>query len=173
MKATREQLKALMKELLVEILSEGLGALPASGRPTSTQRAPIVGAVTEQRLSSGRRKPQFDPRLDTPLSNGRIPSDALKDAVMRESGGNPVLADILADTARTTLPTQLSHGDAMGQPTPGGSLSMAGSHAPIQQEHFEGDPAEIFGLGGQMRDDGSSHWADLAFMSPGGPAGKK
>jgi hypothetical protein len=66
------------------------------------------------------------------------------------------MADILADTAMTTLPMQLGH----EPPTHSGG----GSHGIVQQEQFHGDPTEVFGAGGHMREDGSSHWADLAFM---------
>lgn len=164
MKASRDQLKALMKELLIEILSEGLGNVQPARPSVPTGR--IAGTQMEQRLANGRRKPQFDPRLDSPVG-GRMPTDALKEAVKRGSGGNPIMADILADTAMTTLPSQLSQGDSMGQPMVGGRMSVTRDHAPTQQEQFHGDPAEVFGLGGQMREDGSSHWADLAFMSVG------
>lgn len=167
MKASRDQLKALMKELLLEILSEGLPiAQPGMVRmpvPPSPGRPPIQ---TERRLGNGRRSPQFDPRLDTPVG-GRTPTDHLKETIRRESGGNPIMADILADTAMTTLPSQLSQGDSMGQPMAGGPMPMSRDHVPNQQEQFHGDPAEIFGMGGEMRADGSSHWADLAFMGTG------
>lgn len=152
MKATRDQLKSLVKELLLEILQEGLGAqqgVPRPVVPEGRKRVPQQG---------GRQRPTFDPRLDTPLAGGRQPTDLLKEAVRVEAAGNPVLADILADTAMTTLPTQLSHGDSMGRPSPGGAAP-----ALAQQEQFHGDPSEIF-AGGEVRNDGSSHWADLAFM---------
>lgn len=168
MKASREQLKALMKEIFLEILSEGLPIAvttqPGMVRPPAPGRPPISGMQAEQR-SGGRRRPTFDPRLDSPVGNGRTPTDALKEAITREAHGNPIMADILADTAMTTLPSQLSHGDSMGQPGLGGPMPSR-DHMPGQQEQFHGDPAEIFG-GGQPREDGSSHWADLAFMGPG------
>ena len=172
MKTSRDQLKALMKEILIEILSEGLGNVPAP-RANPMPRTPggPTGRVNEQRQAQpGRRRPDFDPRLDTPVG-ARTPTDALKEAVKREAGGNPIMADILADTAMTTLPTQLGAGDSMGQPMVGNGVqaSLSRNHAPTQQEQFHGDPAEIFGEAAQMREDGSSHWADLAFM----PSGKK
>lgn len=168
MKASRDQLKALMRELLIEILAEGL-PIGQTGtgmvRPPAPGRAPIQ--AEGRRLANGRRQPQFDPRLDTPVG-GRTPTDHLKETIRRESGGNPIMADILADTAMTTLPSQLSNGDSMGGGMPGGPApAMMGQHAPNQQEQFHGDPSEVFGFGGQMREDGSSHWADLAFMGTG------
>lgn len=145
MKTTRDQLKALVKEILVEVLQEGIGQQRQARRAVPPTQVP--------------RRSTFDPRLDVPLQGGRRPTDFLKEAVKRESGGNAVLADILADTALTTLPTQLSHGDSMGRPVASGA-------APTQQEQFVGDVADVFGEGAEMRADGSSHWADLAFMAP-------
>jgi len=155
MKATRDQLKSLVRELLVEILQEGLG--PSVGSPAAR---PVAEGSRRPRLAQqgGRQRPTFDPRLDTPLGGGRQPTDALKEAVRMEAGGNPILADILADTAVTTLPEQMSHGDTMGHPAPGAAAPRL-----AQQEQFRGDPTEIF-AGGEVRDDGMSHWADLAFM---------
>lgn len=163
MKASREQLKALMRELLLEILSEGLGNLAQPGMRAPAR--PIAGSQTEQRLPAGRRRPTFDPRLDSPVAGGRTPTDALKEAIRRKAGGNPIMADILADTAMTTLPDQLAKGDNMGQPSPGGPMpgGIGG------QEQFHGDPMEVFGLNNEGREEGSSYWADLAFM----PSGKK
>lgn len=157
MKASRDQLKALVRSLMIEILSEGLGNLgvgPVPGLP-----APIG----EHRLANGRRKPAFDARLDTPLVGGRQPTDALRHAIHAESGGNPMMAAILADTARTTLPSQLSGGDAMGMPSEGVGHSASRI---VQQEQFAGNPDDIF-EGAAVRPDGSSHWADLAFMGSG------
>lgn len=165
MKTSRNQLKALMKELLIEILSEGLGNVQRAPSPASDQVS-VASAVSEHRLAGGRRKPTFDPRLDTPLVGGRKPTDALKDTILNESRGNPIIADILADTAMTTLPNQLASGDRMGMPSEGSSVSLSALHDKSPgagQEQFSGDPAEVFS-GGVARADGTSHWADLAFM---------
>lgn len=167
MKTSRDQLKALMKEILVEILNEGLGgvsASPSAGRPQQASGRPTVGEQT-QRQGNGRRKPAFDPNLDTRVTGGFSPSNTLKEAIRIEAGGNPLMADILADTAMKTLPTQLANGDRMGQPSVGSSMSPSsfGGSPGAGQEQFNGDPAEMF-EGGAARSDGSSHWADLAFM---------
>lgn len=143
MKTTREQLKAMIKELLLEVLREGLDA-----QVSAKAAAP--------------RRPTFDPRLDTPVAHVRKPTDALRETIKRESAGSSVMAAILSDTAQTTLPTQLSHGDSMGIAGSAGFGSR--DRAPVQQEQFEGDPAEIFGAGARQRPDGSTHWAELAFM---------
>jgi hypothetical protein len=169
MALSRAELKMVIKECLIELLSEGLGNVQSSAsRPPAPGRVPINGAIREQRTANGRRRPDFDPKLDTPLQGGRQATNALKEAIKRESGGNPMMAAILADTAMTTLPTQLSNGDSMGSPAAGssGTSPISREHAPNQQEQFTGNPDEIF-EGATPRADGSSHWADLAFMGPG------
>jgi len=134
MKTTRDQLKALVKECLLEILSEGLGSV-----------APKRQAVTE---SVGRPVVRPKPRtssLDQPV---RQQSDALKRAIIAESGGNPALAEILADTAATTLQTMLANDRPGAPPPPTGTAerAVAGS-----------TPEELFG------EDTTSRWANLAF----------
>lgn len=144
MKTSREQLKALIKELLVEVLAEGLGQ----------QVRPSVGTVGQQAVSETRRRTsavnhsrprQFDPNLDTPVVKLK---DHIADAVRREAGGNPLMANILADTARTTLPTMMEHGR---------QDTGAGQHRIVQQEQINGTPEEVFG------EEVASKWADLAF----------
>jgi hypothetical protein len=152
MALSRAELKLVVKECLLEILSEGLGTVAPQARPQPS-RNPINGSIREQR----NRRPTFDPRLDTPVKGA---SNDLKEAIKRGSGGNPMLADMLADTAMTTLPSQLSGGDSMGMPSPGGG----GIGKIAQQEQFSGSPEEVFGEAAMPRSDGSSHWADLAFM---------
>ena len=140
MKMNREELKSLIKECIVEVLTEGLGSAPAQrqsvqmeGRRGGTAKVPV-----QQRSS----KQRFDPRLDTPV--------ALKDIIKKEAGGNPLMESIFSDTARTTLQEQLS-----AERSPGGG-GGAGSRI-SQQEQFHGDPEEVFG------EEAASKWASLAF----------
>src|SRR5271157_3355194 len=113
MVVSKAELKAIVKQCLVEILNEGLGNLQSSvGR--SNGRPSLRGAVQEGHQMNGKKKHDFDPGLDAPLAGGRIPTDVLKQAIKQEAGGNVILANILADTAMTTLPTQLASGDKMG-----------------------------------------------------------
>jgi hypothetical protein len=141
-KLNRSELKAIVKVCLLEILSEGLGTV--SSAPST------VPNVREHRTTAPRRTPAFDPKLDTPVSAARFNSQ-LQESIKRNSGGNPILADMLADTAMTTLQEQVEPG-------------AGGSHI-SQQEQFSGTPDEVFGDVAAPRADGSSHWADLAFMS--------
>ena len=158
----------LVKECLLEILSDGLGSgLQESvnrGHASQPRQHMGLGRLSSEqhaRLPGNRNRPVFDPNLDTPIGNRPPPTSALKEAIKREAGGNSVLADILADTAATTLQAQLNAGD--GGPS-AGSMSPGGG-----QEQFHGNPDEVFGPAATMRADGSSHWADLAFA----PSNKK
>jgi hypothetical protein len=161
MALTRSELKLLIKDILVEILSEGLGNVQAAAsRPLPPGRAPIQGSMREGRQNgNGRRKPDFDARLDTPLSGGRKPTEMLREQIKANSGGNPIMAAILADTAVTTLPKLV--GDrklgASSLEESGGS----GSSRPLPQvEQINGTPEEVFG------EETASRWADLAFAAP-------
>jgi len=160
MKASREQLKSIMRELFIEILGEALGNIQSPMMHLAGNKSQQV----EQRSQITQRKPKFDPRLDTPVrNNNRVVTDSLKEAIRVESRGNPIMADILADTASTTLASQLANGDRMGQPMVGTGVSVSAGSSPVQQEQFHGNPEEVFGSAAAPRADGMSHWADLAF----------
>lgn len=148
MKMSRDQLKLLVKECLIELLNEGLGAVTMSSQPKARQ--PIIG-ISEQRR---RQKKDYDPRLDTPVNHGRSPTTALKDAIRREAGGNPIMESIFEDTASTTLPAMLAAGDSGG--------GTAAPRSLAQQELFNGSPEQVFG------EETASRWADLAFLDTPG-----
>ena len=104
MKMTRTKLKSLVKECLMEILSEGIKSnettLQEKRRRQDRQRQ------EEIRLSEHRKK--FETRIEDTVST-------LTD--------DNILQSILADTAKTTLQEQLSHDTRPG----GSSLSAGGS----------------------------------------------
>lgn len=149
---TRRQLKEIVKECLIEILSEGLGSLQHNEKNVRVE-------------SRVRRQPASRPRsaaLDTPIgrmgsdhqASKRQPTQALVEAINMEARGNDIMRDILADTATTTLPKMIEHNDANPRPQMGTSATT------MQQEHFAGNPDEVFG------DEVSSKWAALAFEMP-------
>jgi len=116
-KITKSQLKKIVKECLVEILNEGL-----SGALVSTEVETTVPKNIPERVQ-------------------RRPTDALATAIKAEARGNPVMAQIFADTAKNSLPKMLSErADNVSS-----------------QEQFYGTPEEAFG------EDVSSKWANLAF----------
>lgn len=132
---TRSQLKSIVKECIVEILAEGMGNS-------------VAVAINEVKTKSAQIK-------QTPQAAGlrqnnlkvRTQSNALREAIRLEAGGNDVMASILADTAEKTLPAMLEN-DRMKAPMPSGKIeTLVASH----------DPEELFG------EETTSKWADLAF----------
>lgn len=133
---TRNQLKSIVKECLVEILAEGMGSNVSESinevkRKTPPQRSTTATSMLQQHTS-----------------RTRMQSSALKEAIRLEAGGNDVMASILADTAEKTLPTMLEN-DKMKVPAPTGKIeTIVASH----------NPEDLFG------EEAASKWADLAFM---------
>lgn len=138
-KLTKSQLKAVVKECLIEILQEGLSFSSDAVYAEGVRKTPPQRQNQHQSVQT-----QAPPR--------RAPSSALIAAIKSEARGNNVMADILADTAMTTLPNMLSHGDS------GGGLSESTQHGVSQTEQFSGNPDDVFGSA-------AAKWADLAFMS--------
>ena len=116
MKLSKFELKNIVKECLVEILSEGIGS------PNSPQGNQVVHSAK----STTSNQPQ---RKITPY---------LSNAIKKESGGNKIMEMILADTAASTLPKMLE-GDTRGKFT-----SQAGGGL-VEQALASAEPNEIFG----------------------------
>jgi hypothetical protein len=153
MALSRTELKAVVKDLLLEILSEGVGS--AGVAQLGRSQPAIRGAVTESRRPTSRgsvapKSKQFDPQLDTP-ARGTVPS-GLSETIKHSAGGNPLMASIFADTAATTLQTMMEHGDR-------GVASASSAPEITQKEQINGTPEEVFG------EDVSARWADLAFAA--------
>lgn len=88
----RSQFKSLVKECLVEILSEGLNVASVS-QPQLKVKAEAV------------RRPR--PALDSMrVGSPKTLSTEMKQVIKANAGNNDVMASILADTARTTLQEQ-------------------------------------------------------------------
>jgi len=98
MKISKNELKELIKECIIEVLADGLGR-------------DLHEVVSHKRHRPQRQKPQAPQRKQT-----HVPSDALLDAVKAEAGGDPIMESILSDTAKTTLPRMLGSEDVRGNP---------------------------------------------------------
>ena len=78
------------------------------------------------------------------------PSPQLREAIVREAGGDKIMESILADTAASTLPKFLQAGDGrVPMPSVGGGL--------VEQVVAQANPEDLFG------EDVASKWASLAF----------
>jgi hypothetical protein len=128
MKMTRQQLKSLVKECLLELLTEGLGN-------------DVKNVSNEVRSHQPLARPQMQQKL-------QLQNKELMEAVKKEAGGNSIMEDILADTARTSLQTMLDSSAA--------ALPLRGVEAVVDSA----TPEELFGA------EASSKWANLAFAAP-------
>lgn len=163
-KFTRDQLKDLVKECLVEILSEGLSpASPRSGR--SNDMSNLVEERQASRPAPVSRRTALPPRSQSPALNSTVfnpatargqaslPAQPRRPAIVDSVGqitSDPILSQILADTATTTLQEQIE-------------AESSRNGAPSMQESI-GSPTDIF--------EGAQHWATLAF-SEGSNRGQK
>lgn len=134
---TRNQLKSIVKECLVEILAEGMGASASETINETKRKTPQRPTIST--TSSVLRQN---------ASKTKMQSSALREAIRLEAGGNDVMAAILADTAEKTLPTMLEN-ERIKTPMPTGKIeNLVANH----------EPEELFG------EETTSKWADLAFM---------
>lgn len=135
MKLSKSDLKAIVKECLVEILNEGLGGIAP---------APAKSAIFDNKKNSNQRFYEA-----TTAQKAFKPTQSLKAAITQEAGGNKIMEAILADTAAKSLPSMLEN-DRPGAPmmTPGGTAERVVAAA---------DPQELFG------EEAASKWASLAF----------
>lgn len=123
---TRSELKALVKECLLEILNDGL---------KSTQR------VTEESKQSALKQRAAQQKQQQV-------SASIKEAIKRESKGDPIMEAIFADTAKTTLPKMMSDNPNTVTHVPHDAISeVVANHTPEQ----------LFG------EDATAKWAFLAF----------
>lgn len=159
-KFTRDQLKDLVKECLVELLSEGLASSPVrSAHPGDMSR--MVEERQASRNAPGPRHAALPPRSQSPALNSTVFNSApakrpaaptpppRRPAIIDSVGqitSDPILSQILADTATTTLQEQI---DAESS-RPG---------APSLHESV-GAPMDLF--------EGAQNWAALAFSDTGG-----
>ena len=153
MKITRDTLKEIVKECLVEILAEGiLSTTESSNKGSSVEK--MTEMLGEARSSSPRKlnpsprrgPPKFDPELDRPIAQ----------LATLAAGKDTAMAALLADTAKTTLMSQ-NEADSHG-----GGLALDGA---ARMSASIDNPEEMFGSA-------AKNWATLAFApGPKGPLG--
>lgn len=144
MAITKNQLKSIVKECLIEILAEGMGPNVSSSINESVKRKSLATSPQAQQT------PSISTIKQQIASKTQFNVPGIKEAIRKESGGNSLMADILADTAAKTLPTMLEN-DRRTAPTPTGVIERAvANHSPEQ----------LFG------EEAASKWAALAFAEP-------
>jgi hypothetical protein len=137
-KLSRNQLKSLIKECLVEVLVEGLSSNSSSSLLESKKS---VTLNENKSTRAGSRRPALD----------KVKFNEAVEQSVSTCTDDPILGKILADTARTTLQNQItedSNASHMRQ------VSVNGDAA--AQLSAEADPMDMFG-------EASNNWAALAF----------
>ena len=156
-KMRKSQLKEIVKECLVEILSEGLSSnSQAAAMLTSrTSNKRVNEGLAHSKKPTTRRKTALDrinygesPRLDSAIENS-----------VSTLTSDPIMQSIFNDTARTTLQEQLAneshdHGPASQTASDSASLAMSQS-----------DPMDVFS-------ESANNWATLAFSDPVNKSGQ-
>ena len=143
MKMRRSMLKELVKECLVEILSEGIGYdddLVETRRPAPRD----FGDNSEMIEKMQKRKRMLNEKITYSEEKSKPNQDHLVNGVTND----PVMAEIFRDTAQTTLMEQGMSNNARPSFTPGGGAAAVA---------HENDPSDIFS--------GAENWATLAFSS--------
>jgi hypothetical protein len=120
MPITKQQLKSIVKECLVEILSEGIGG---------------SAKQSIQEVSSKKNSTKISQHPTHRRGQNVKYSQMMAETIKREAGNNSVMAAIFADTAATTLPTMMNESVAQ-QPQPVGSIERAVAQS---------TPEELFG----------------------------
>ena len=171
-KLTKSDLKVIVKECLIEILAEGLaGDNVATKQPRrqSKKQALKESILKRQHLhsdnvsqSSGTPSPQrksyldnisFNQRQDAQQEQGYEQKTQIRERVAKVTS-DPILSEMLADTAVTTLPTQMSAESARRMSAQSSPPADAAART-VQTTPLE----DLFG------DESSSKWATLAFGS--------
>lgn len=138
-KMSRNQLKSLIKECLVEVLVEGLNPGSASSVNLSESRS-----SSKRKASTGKRRPA----LDNIVINNRIQESVAM------ATSDPILSDILADTAATTLQEQI--GGDRRESRAGHMQQIAANGDGAARAVSGADPSDLFG-------EAANNWAALAF----------
>jgi len=169
MKLDKNILKSIVKECLIEILAEGIVNNGSTRRSTSEKKRQLSESLaTRKRTANSERSlaniepGNINTRSDTPRRPSYLDSISFgkkQDMTTRDEKANniatsltenPVMQDIFADTAKTTLREQVS-----AESKRHGMVSKpADNAARIVSEH---NPEDLFG-------EASQKWAQLAFM---------
>jgi len=155
----RGELKQLIKECLIEILAEGIGA---ERLEETIQRSPAQHKQKPVQVKQAQSQPRFNPALDQKVIQPR-------QMIVPKKSKEDIMSSIMEETARSMAEinqqTGFSDNSAYSEPTPvydsGPGSSINDGNGPNYQEHFRGDPLAIFGGGGN-----SAMWQKAAFGTP-------
>lgn len=145
-KLSKSLLKEIVKECLVELLFEGIGDdenLVETANSTSKNRSLLEAVESRQKEDNQSRQSKFSSsRKSTPQMANQ--SNARVEASISGLTNDPIMAEIFADTARTTLVEQ-AQSEGRGAPATAEAAAVANT------DHIE----DLFS--------GAGNWADIAF----------
>lgn len=161
-KITKNHLKSIVKECLVEILAEGI--YPDRKKPQTKKQRLKENILSKRSLvQSGVSKQTYERKEKSSkyLDSIKYGIDNMRTERQQPSGysgktnltKDPVLNEILADTANTTLLEQSAAAKNRAMP-----VRSAGDNAARVVD--ASSPEDIFG------EDAASKWASLAFADP-------
>lgn len=165
-KLTKHALKSIVKECLIELLAEGLvGKTPSSSRKSSKKEALRETILRQHQLNSGNTSSNHAPasqaRQKSYLDN--ISFGNAEEAVVEDQSkkiqervsrvtSDPILSEMLADTAMTTLASQDSAASSRSIASHSNPPADAAARV-VQSTPLE----DLFG------DENAGKWASLAF----------
>lgn len=164
MKLTKEDLKGIVKECLVEILAEGIGAAPLnesrmSGQVRTTPPRPVQNmsgrAATQQQQVPRQTihdKISFAPSRDQIQKSSQVTKKINPLRFMGDITSDPIMAGVLADTAEKGQ--HMTMNESNRGPSHEDQVMSSGDQAAKMM--LGADPMDIFG-------ESSSMWATLAF----------
>ena len=173
-KFSREDLKEVIKECVVEVLQESFGALQlvkevqVKSSPRTRKNRQVrqsQHAINESQYSTNQSQKANIPQsrssyLDNISYNQSDPEKSIQrneefdhkiNNMTQQMTTDPVLADIFKDTARTTLQEQIS-----AESRKGAMPINKNDHAAMKVS--QSDPSDLFGAA-------SGKWAELAFAT--------
>lgn len=147
-KLTKSVLKEIVKECLIELLAEGL-----SNKQTNKNRSALKETLLQKDTpKKSFKKPSYLDSINFNDSNeGKVKNKKL-DEIASNVTKDPVLSEMLLDTAHTTLQEQIA---AEGK----NAFIPSGQGDQAQKIVESSLPEDLFG------DEAASKWASLAFNS--------
>lgn len=151
----RGELKQLIKECLIEILAEGIGA---ERLEETIQRSPAQ--PKQKPLQAKPAQPRYNPALDQKVGQP-------KQMIVPKKTKEDIMSSIMEETQRAMA--EINEQTGFGDPLPAQSsyvdpAAQYGGNEYKEQnykEQFNGDPLAIFGGGGA-----SAMWQKAAFGTP-------
>lgn len=156
-KLSKSVLKDIVKECLIEILSEGLVSGTKTSSKSRRQKSETLkeSLISSSRIQKSESKPNFKKPsyLDSINFNQEEKIQNTKlDEIASSVTSDPVLSEMLMDTAHTTLQEQIAAESKK-------SYMSTGAGDPAQKVVAASSPEDLFG------DETASKWAALAFNS--------